>query len=346
LSNKIKHIAVIRLSAMGDVAMTVPVIRAFVRQNPGVKISVVSRPFFKPFFNGIPNVDFFSVDVKVRHKGFFGLLRLYSDLKKLNIDAVADLHNVLRSQIIRNLFAFSGKKVAFTDKGRAEKKALTRAKNKIFEPLKSIVERHVDTFSELGFTIDLSNPSFPEKAVLSKEIIQLSGEKNDDKWIGIAPFAQYESKVYPIDLMQKVIDDLASNNINKIFLFGGGNKEIEILNSFTKGKTNVINVAGKFSLQQELQLISNLDVMLSMDSGNSHIAAMLGVKVVTLWGATHPFAGFKPFNQPMENCLTSDREQYPLLPTSVYGNKKVEGYEDVMRTIKVESILKKLNTNY
>ena len=346
MSNKIKHIAVIRLSAMGDVAMTVPVIRAFVRQNLGVKITVVSRPFFKPFFNGIPNVDFFSVDVKVRHKGFFGLLRLYSDLKKLNIDAVADLHNVLRSQVVRILFAISGKKVAFTDKGRAEKKALTRAKNKIFEPLKSIVERHVDTFSELGFTIDLSNPSFPEKAVLSKEIIQLSGEKNDDKWIGIAPFAQYESKVYPIDLMQKVIDDLASNNINKIFLFGGGNKEIEILNSFTKGKTNVINVAGKFSLQQELQLISNLDVMLSMDSGNSHISAMLGVKVVTLWGATHPFAGFAPFNQPLENCITADREKHPLLPTSVYGNKKVEGYEDVMRTIKVESILKKLNTNY
>jgi len=346
LSNKIKHIAVIRLSAMGDVTMTVPVIRAFVRQNPGVKITIVSRPFFKPFFNGIPNVDFFSVDVKVRHKGFFGLLRLYSDLKKLNIDAVADLHNVLRSLIIRNLFVFSGKKVAFTDKGRAEKKALTRAKNKIFEPLKSMFERHVDTFSELGFTIDLTNPSFPEKAVLSKEIIQLSGEKNDDKWVGIAPFAQYESKVYPIDLMQQVIDELASNKINKIFLFGGGNKEIEIINSFTKGKTNVINVAGKLSLQQEFELISNLDVMLSMDSGNSHIAAMLGIKVVTLWGATHPFAGFKPFNQPMENCITADREKYPLLPTSVYGNKKVEGYEDVMRTIKVESILKKLNTNY
>jgi ADP-heptose:LPS heptosyltransferase len=331
---------------MGDVAMMVPVIRAFVRQNLGVKITVVSRPFFKPFFNGIPNVDFFSVDVKVRHKGFFGLLRLYSDLKKLNIDAVADLHNVLRSQVVRILFAISGKKVAFTDKGRAEKKALTRAKNKIFEPLKSIVERHVDTFSELGFTIDLSNPSFPEKAVLSKEIIQLSGEKNNDKWIGIAPFAQYESKVYPIDLMQKVIDDLASNTKYKIFLFGGGKKEIEILNSLENGKLNIVNVAGELKLEQELQLISNLDVMLSMDSGNSHISAMLGVKVVTLWGATHPFAGFAPFNQPLENCITADREKHPLLPTSVYGNKKVEGYEDVMRTIKVESILKKLNTNY
>ena len=76
-----------------------------------------------------------------------------------------------------------------------------------------------------------------------------------------------------------------------------------------------------------------------MDSGNSHIAAMLGIKVVTLWGATHPFAGFKPFNQPMENCLVSDRTKYPLLPTSVYGNKIVPGYEDVMRSISVEKVV-------
>jgi ADP-heptose:LPS heptosyltransferase len=328
---------------MGDVAMTVPVIRAFVEQSrslgTNVKITVVSRPFFKPFFDGIPNVAFFAVDVKGRHKGFFGLLKLYSDLKKLNIDAVADLHNVLRSQIIRKLFAFSGKKVAFTDKGRAEKKALTRAVNKIFQPVKSMVDRHIDTFNQLGFKVDISNPIFPQKAVLSNDIMQLSGEKKDDKWIGIAPFAQYESKVYPLDLMQKVIDDLASYSNNKLFLFGGGNKEIQILNSFTKGKYNVINVSGKLKLPLELDLISNLDVMLSMDSGNAHIAAMLGVKVITLWGATHPFAGFAPFNQPLENCLNADREKYPLLPTSVYGNKKVAGYEEVMRSISVEKVV-------
>jgi ADP-heptose:LPS heptosyltransferase len=331
------------MSAMGDVAMTVPVIRAFVEQNPRVKITLVSRPFFKPFFDGIPNVAFFAVDVKGRHKGFFGLLKLYSDLKKLNIDAVADLHNVLRSQIIRKLFAFSGKKVAFTDKGRAEKKALTRAENKIFQPLKSMVDRHVDTFNKLGFKIDLSSrsfgTSFPEKAVLSEEILNVSGKKDNFKWIGIAPFAQYESKVYPLDLMQKVIDGLASTTTHKIFLFGGGNKEIEILNSLANKKANVITIAGKLNLHQELQLITNLNVMLSMDSGNSHIAAMLGIKVITLWGATHPFAGFAPFNQPLENCLTADREMYPLLPTSVYGNKKVAGYEEVMRSISVEKVV-------
>jgi ADP-heptose:LPS heptosyltransferase len=344
LSNQIQHIAVIRLSAMGDVAMTVPVIRAFVQQNPNTKITVVSRPFFKPFFDGIPNVDFFAVDVKGRHKGFFGLLKLYADLKKLKVDAIVDLHNVLRSKIVRTLFAFSGKKVAATDKGRADKKALTRAKNKIFAPVKSMVERHVVTFNKLGFAIDLSNPSFPEKAILSDEIIQFSGTKESLKWIGIAPFAQYESKVYPLDLMQKVIDVLAMNSNNKIFLLGGGKIEIEQLHTLANGKNNCIVVAGKLSFPQELQLISNLDCMLSMDSGNAHIAAMLGVKVITLWGATHPFAGFIPYDQPIENSLTSDREQYPLLPTSVYGNKKVEGYEEVMRTISPEKVVFSIQT--
>lgn len=343
MSNPIQHIAVIRLSAMGDVAMTVPVISALVAQHPNLKITVVSRPFFKPFFDGIKNVNFFAVDVKGRHKGFLGLLKLYSDLRKLNIDALADLHNVLRSQIIRTLFALNGKKVAFTDKGRAEKKALTRAKNKIFKPIMSMVERHVVTFKKIGFIIDLTHPKFPQKAPLSKEVASISGEKKSLKWIGIAPFAQYESKVYPADLMLQVINQLASESNQKIFLFGGGKREIEILNSFAKGKENVLNVAGKFDLSKELELISNLDVMLSMDSGNAHIAAMLGVKVITLWGATHPYAGFAPFNQPLENSLVSDRTKYPLLPTSVYGNKKVKGYEQVMRTIEPQKIIELVN---
>ena len=345
MPDKIQHIAVIRLSAMGDVAMTVPVIRALVQQNQHVKVTVVSRPFFQPFFDEIPNVDFFAVDLNSRHKGTMGLFRLYADIKKLNINAVADLHNVLRSIVIRNLFVLSGKKVAYSDKGRAEKKALTRAQKKIFQPVKSMVERHVETFKTLGFDIDLTHPNFPEKAQLTEAVFKVSGEKGNTHWIGIAPFAQYESKVYPLDLMQEVIVELAKNTSHKIFLFGGGKKETEQLQALSTNLDNVTVVAGKLKLQQELQLISNLDVMLSMDSGNSHIAAMLGVKVVTLWGATHPYAGFKPFNQPLDHCLTADREKYPLLPTSVYGNKIVPGYEDAMRTIPVDAVVAKINSN-
>jgi ADP-heptose:LPS heptosyltransferase len=328
---------------MGDVAMIVPVLRALVLQYPEVKITVVSRPFFKPFFDGIPNVDFFEVDVQKRHKGFLGLLQLYFDLKKLNLDGVADLHNVLRSKVVRNLFALSGKKVAFTDKGRAEKKALTSLTNKVFKPLKPMVERHVETFEKLGFSVDLTNFQFPDKAVLSEEIKTITGNKTQN-WLGIAPFAQYESKVYQLDLMQQVIEALAKNNAIKIFLFGGGNEEIQKLNQLQNNHSNVIVLAGKLKFNQELDVISNLDVMLSMDSGNAHIAAMLDVKVITLWGATHPFAGFAPFNQPLENCITADRKKYPLLPTSIYGNKKVEGYEDVMRSISPEKVVFSVRT--
>jgi ADP-heptose:LPS heptosyltransferase len=341
LPPKIKHIAVMRLSAMGDVAMTVPVLRAFVNQYPEVKITVISRPFFKPFFDGIPNLSFFAFDEKERHKGFLGLIKLFQDLRALDIDAFADLHNVLRSKIVRTLFTLSGKKTASVDKGRADKKALTRPENKIFKPLTTMFERHTKVFEQLGFSVNLDNPIFPQKAILDSEILNVIGNVQQ-KLIGIAPFAQYDSKVYPLDLMKEVIVTLALDSNNKILLFGGGKKEIENLNTLSSGKQNVINMAGKIKFPQELQLISNLDVMLSMDSGNAHIAAMLGVKVITLWGATHPYAGFSPFNQPIENALVSDRNLYPKLPTSVYGNKKVDGYEDAMRTIKVEDIVSRI----
>jgi ADP-heptose:LPS heptosyltransferase len=330
-----------RLSAMGDVAMTVPVLRALVIQYPELKLTVISRPFFQPFFKDIPNLHFFAFDEKKRHKGILGLWRLFQDLKALKIDAFADLHNVLRSKVVRTLFALSGKKTAFVDKGRAEKKALTRVENKIFQPLTTMFERHQLVFETLGFPIDLSRPQFPAKAkIFQSELATIVSQSNT--LIGIAPFAQYDSKVYPLDLMQEVIDTLAQNQEHTILLFGGGQNEKEQLDNLKDDKNNVINMAGKVPFSTELDMISNLDVMLSMDSGNGHIAAMLGVHVVTLWGATHPYAGFLPFNQTLDNALVSDRNHYPNLPTSVYGNKKVAGYENAMRTILPEQVVARL----
>lgn len=338
-----KHILVIRLSAMGDVAMTVPVLRAVTAQNPYVRITVVSRPFFKSFFEGIERVDFFSVDLNQRHKGFFGLIRLYNDLDKLSINSVADLHNVLRSKIVRTLFWLSGKKTAFLDKGRNEKKALTREENKVFKPLKPMHQRYAEIFEKLGVKVDLTQISFPEKAVLSEKIKTITGEKSG-KWIGIAPFAQYQSKIYPLDLMQEVINKLVESSENKIFLFGGGKQEIEQLEILKKSHKNVTVIAGKISFPDELKLISNLDVMLSMDSGNAHIASMYGVKTIVLFGATHPFTGFMPFGQPIENALVPDLTKYPKLPTSVYGNKIIAGYQDVMRSISPFEVVDRLQS--
>ena len=176
---------------------------------------------------------------------------------------------------------------------------------------------------------------------MSGELLKITDVKSE-KWVGIAPFAQYSSKMYPIDLMEKVIAELSENKAIKIFLFGGGEKEVEILDVIAAKYEATINMAGKIKLAQELNLISNLDCMLSMDSGNAHFAAMLGVNTLTIWGITHPFTGFAPFNQPFENAILPDLNKYPNIPCSIYGNKVCEGYEDVMRSISPKKVVEKI----
>jgi len=276
---KPKHILVIRLSAMGDVAMCVPVLRAFTLQHPKVKLTVLTRPFFKPFFQDLENVTVFAADLKGKHKGIIGLFKLSRELKHLGINQVADLHNVLRTKILK--FFFFGKTFKQIDKGRNDKKALVSGK--LFQQLKTTHERYADVFRNLGYTLALSNPTFPKQLKL-KDSTQTLLVKDNKHWIGIAPFAQYQSKMYPLDLLERVIQELSKTY--KVILFGGGPEEIKTLNSFQNKYDNVINLAGKLTLTEELQVISNLDVMLSMDSGNAHIAAMLGKKVITIWNVT------------------------------------------------------------
>lgn len=321
--------------------MSVPVLRAFTSQNPNVKITFLSRAFLKPMFENIPNVNFYAADVDKDHKGIIGLFKLSNELVKLDIDAVADIHNVLRSKIIRLFLSFSGIKSTTIDKGRAEKKALTRTENKIFKQLKSTHERYSDVFRDLGFQLDLSKHEFPKKEMLPKNVIDLIGKEKIKK-IGIAPFAQYNSKMYPFDLMEKVISKLSENNNYQILLFGGGKKEIEKLHSIESKYKNVISLAGKVKLSDELSVISHLDCMVSMDSANAHLAAMQGVKTITVWGITHPFTGFYPFEQLMDFALIPDLNKYPDIPCSIYGNKVCDGYEDVMRTISPNQIIEKI----
>ncbi|MBN4085516.1 glycosyltransferase family 9 protein, partial [Flavobacteriaceae bacterium AH-315-B10] len=244
---------------MGDVAMTVPVLRAFTEQYPEVNITVLTREFFRPFFRDLDNVRVFPAEVKAKHKGFIGLWKLSKELKKLNIDAIADLHNVLRSKILK-LFLFRIKCIQI-DKGRAGKKALVSGK--VFKQLKTTHQRYADVFEKLGFKLDLSNPSFPKQSILNDKALAVVGS-DTLKWIGVAPFAVHESKMYPLNLMKEVIATLSKTH--KILLFGGGQQEVEILNSIENDFENFINLAGKLSLSEELDVISKLDVLLSMDS--------------------------------------------------------------------------------
>ena len=338
---KKEHLLVIRFSAMGDVAMLVPVLRVLTESYPFLKITVLTREFFSPLFDGIQNVEVYPADLKGRHSGIGGLNRLAKELRKLKITGVADVHNVLRSNVLKTLFFFYGIPVKQIDKGRREKKALTAINNKVFRQLKTTHQRYADVFAELGYPVDLEKCTFSEREPLSADFRNFV-ENDSVKRIGIAPFAQHEGKVYPQDLMKQVIQELDKESSIQIFLFGGGKTEEAKLHSLEEKYSNVTSRAGKLTFEKELALISNLDLMLSMDSGNGHLAAIFGVPVITLWGVTHPYAGFAPFKQPKENWLLPDLYKYPAIPTSIYGNKYPAGYEDVMRTISPEEVLNKI----
>ncbi|MBD0779687.1 glycosyltransferase family 9 protein [Maribacter sp. ANRC-HE7] len=336
-----KHLLVIRLSAMGDVAMTVPVIKSLLDAYPDLRVTVLTKEFLSPIFKGLERVNVHVADVSGSHKGVFGLWKLYQGLKELKIDAVADLHNVLRSNILKQYFRLAGTPFIQIDKGRIEKKALTAEKDKIFKQLKSTHQRYVDVFSQMGYTFTLTTNNYLPKRTLPKFILDTVGS-HPRKWIGIAPFAAFDGKMYPLELMKEVVRHLNETNQYKILLFGGGQKEKELLGAWEDKFNDCLSVVGKLSLEEELSLISNLDVMVSMDSGNAHLAALFGIPTITLWGVTHPFAGFYPYGQDLDNALLSDRKRYPLIPTSIYGNKVPKGYENVMASINPKVVLDKV----
>ena len=334
-----EHIAVFRMSAMGDVAISVPVVTAFSEQYPDVKITYLTRPLFAPMFSHLPNVEVFTPEPNGKHSGLIGLYKLYKELKAKGIQGVADIHNVLRTNILK-LF-FKGSKIPFKqiNKGRREKYALTRYKFKVFEPLKPSYQRYADVFDALGFPIDLSDDYLLPPTPLSEPVENLLN--GSELHIGVAPFASFISKQYPFDKMCEVIEKLSQRYPNSmIYIFGGGKEEEQKVAQIQLPNTE--NMVGRLSFKQELELISHLDIMIGMDSGNAHLSAMYGIPTITLWGVTHPYAGFYPYDQPKENALLADRTLYPLIPTSVYGKKYPKGYEKAIETISVEMILNKV----
>ena len=334
----IKKIIVFRFSAMGDVAMVASILKEFSVQHPSTEIVIVSRQAFEPFFNSIQNLVFHTIDPKKNHKGLAGLFKLYRELKSYHPDAVVDLHDNIRSRIVAGFLSISGVKARRIDKGRKEKKALTRKENKIFKPLKLTVERYADVFRSLNFDFKLSHSLIKSPKKTPKNVGFLFAEKAITR-IGISPFAQHSPKMYSFEKMAQVIDGLTNLNF-QVFIFGGSKQEQEIANKWETTQGNVHNFIGKFSLEEELAIISNLDLMLSMDSSGMHLASLMGIEVVSLWGGTHPYAGFLGYGQLEKDCL---QVEYANRPTSIYGNKPcLIGVENCIDLIDPEEVINKI----
>ncbi len=333
-----KSVLVYRFSSFGDIAMIVPVLRSFYQIYPEQKIIFVSRDFVKPLFEEFPNIIFKGVDFKHQYKGLKGLFMLYKALKRERIVAIADLHGVIRTFVLNFLFRISFYKVSSINKGRKERKKLIRKKNKVFQPLTPMHFRYCEVFRKLGFPVDLNNHEYPNKPLLKNNYFKDIVESNK-KILGIAPFASNEGKTYPLDHMQKVIAYLQKDN--HVLLFGGGGDNLDQLRVWENAYENVLDMSIKYNLVEQINIMYYLDLMISMDSANGHIAANCGVPVLSLWGLTHPFCGFKPFDQPIENSLTLDRISYPEIPTSIFGNRIPKNYESAFRSLNPKTVIEK-----
>ncbi len=310
-----RHILVLRFSAMGDVAMTVPVIKELLQQHPHLHITYVSRPGFSAFFDGIDRLTFVPADFKSVYKGVTGSYRLFKKLTALGqYSAVANLHNNLRSNIIQALFQFKGVKGRRIDKDRTAKKQLTRFPNKVLKRLTPTTERYAEVFRQLGLPLMLSHQLAKSKPGLER---LSTFEAKQGHWVGIAPFAQHQGKIYPLGRMEQVVQILNQAGI-KLFIFGGSPEEKAVAADWKQKYQHVTSMVNRISLLEELELIARLDLMVAMDSAGMHMASMQGVPVVSVWGATHHFAGFLGYGQ-QESDIVADT--IACRPCSVYGNK-------------------------
>lgn len=321
-SKEKKHTVLItRFSAVGDIAMSIPLLYSVCNSYPQSRFVFVSRERFGQFFIDKPqNLEFIGINTD-EFKGFFGLFKLYRKLRKeYRPDIFADLHDVLRTKILRMYFTlFSGTKCRHIIKGRREKRELTNPDNKCKIQLKSTFERYRDVFTRAGlpFEPDFLSLFKGEKGNI-EEFAGTIPEKGNDKWIGIAPFARHQGKIYPLERMEKVVEGLTAYSNTRIFFFGNGTEEEKIVNQWCSKYRHTISFIGKSNFNGELRFISHLDVMVCMDSANMHIASLAGTPAISIWGATSPLAGFLGWKQKEEDCIGLRLE---CRPCSIFGNK-------------------------
>lgn len=322
-----KNILVLRLSALGDVAMTLPVVYSTARAWPDVRFTLVTRPFFRRLFVDPPaNLDFIDFDPRGAYAGIGGLRRFVGELRGRGFTAVADLHDVLRTRAIRMSLRARRIPVACVNKDRRARKLLTDKKGRDFQ--RNYVDRYFDVFARLGFPAGATFRSlFPERTDAER-----SG-------VGIAPFARYSTKAYPPKMMERVCR-LLTDAGESVTLFGARGSEAAELDKWAERNPELHVVAGRLTIEEELDAMSRLRVMLSMDSANMHMASLTATRVVSLWGSTIPQCGFLGYGQSADDALWLDLE---CQPCSVAGLAQCPiGHYACLERIAPETIAEKL----
>lgn len=317
-----RAVLISRFSALGDVAMTLPSVYDACSANPDVRFFYLTRHHpAQVFINRPANLTMAPVNLD-NYKGVAGMWRLSRALRKrYGITDYVDLHDVLRTKMLRLFMRLQGVRVSSLDKGRRAKKELTRRHDKVLTQLKPMPERYRDVFYRAGVAVSNDFESLWGKGKGDPAAFAaVSGPKPEgEKWIAIAPFAKHKGKIYPIEQLERVIEHFDRKGDTKMFVLGFGETENELIGRLSRRYKSVVNMAeANLGIAAELSLLSHCDVMLSMDSANMHLASLVGLRTVSVWGATHPYTGFLGWRQRTRDVVQLDMT---CRPCSVFGDK-------------------------
>ncbi|MBQ1738335.1 MAG: glycosyltransferase family 9 protein [Muribaculaceae bacterium] len=315
----LRNVLVMRLSALGDVAMTIPVLYPVCKANPDTRFVMLTKQWPASMFHDRPdNLMVVGADVKSEYKGLAGLMRLSKELRRqYGIDAVVDLHNVLRTRVIGLCMKWHGIPVAHLDKQRSRRKALVRHAGG--KPVTPTHERYAEVFGRMGLKAPGGFTRLYDGKPLPASPVVLDKEPGQ-RWIAVSPFSAHQGKVYPLEQMAQVVAQLAKRDNYWIFLMGGGKAEKQALRGIARDNQHVISMAEiKHGFIDEYALLGKCDLMLTMDSANMHLASLMGLKAVTIWGATAPACGFQGYGQTAADDI--QRTDLDCRPCSIYGER-------------------------
>ena len=325
---------IIRLATLGNVAMTVPVIASLSRRYPNDRFILAAKKDLSAMFASMPNVEFQEVDNHLDWEGVFRLWRVWRD----KADAVIDLQDVPRTRVLRFLLRLSGKRVTSVRYGRVRKHIIT-----IFgigkKQLPSEFARYRDAFRRAGLETNEAFESLPVNGTSAQVVAERFGQK-EGRWIGLAPFAKSRSNMLPYRVTKDIIEKLTQDAETRVFLFGAGQVECEMLRQWASVFPRTESVAGQLSLKEELELMRQLDVMICMDSANQHLSSLVGLRAVSVWCATHPMIGFAGWKQNSEDIV--QRHDLRCRPCTCHGTNHCLYGNFACRDINAETIVQQI----
>ena len=325
---------VIRLATLGNVAMTVPVIASLSKRYPNDRFIIASKKKLDAMFATFSNVEFYEVD---NHLDWNGVWHLWYALRD-RVDAVIDLQNVQRTFVLGALMRWSGKPVTRVRYGRLRKHLIT-----LFgigkKQLPSEFERYKDAFRRAGLETNDSFEALPTNTAAAKVVTECFGPK-EGRWIGLAPFAKSRSNMLPYRVTKETIELLTKEEHTRVFLFGAGKVECEMLRQWAKVFPRTESVAGKLQLKEELELMRLLDVMICMDSANQHLASLVGLRAISVWCATDPIIGFAGWKQDPNDII--HRHDLRCRPCTCHGTNHCRYGNYACRQIEAETIIEQI----